>query len=212
MKYVLTAQLTLCLFVVSCSTTVTPGSADNTAGNKTVAKKTSTNSTTVRTTGIRTMQKYFRPAGEVSGTVRIVIDKSDFQLRVYDRKGILATYPVVFGLKPLEDKMMQGDRRTPEGTFKVVYNQQHKLWRKMLMLDYPTKESAAKFNNRKSNGLIPAFARIGNGIGIHGVEPGNDYFIDRFYNWTNGCISLKNPHMDDLARYVKPGTVVVIQK
>ena len=212
MKYLSTAQVFLCLLFVSCSTNVTPGSADNAAGNKTVAKKPTTNSTTVRTTGIRTMQKFFRPAGEVSGTVRIVIDKSDFQLRVYDSKGLLATYPVVFGLKPLEDKFMQGDRRTPEGSFKIVYNNQHKLWRKMLMLDYPTKESAMKFNVRKSNGLIPATASIGSGIGIHGVEPGNDYFVDRFYNWTNGCISLKNTHIDDLARYVKAGTPVTIQK
>ncbi len=212
MKHALTAKLLLYLFVTSCSTDVTPGSSENTAGNKTVVKKPSANSTTVRTTGIRTMQKHFRPAGAVSGTVRIVIDKSDFELRVYDSKGILATYPVVFGLKPLEDKFMQGDRRTPEGTFKVVYNNQHKLWRKMLMLDYPTKESATKFKERKSNGLIPASASIGNGIGIHGVEPGNDYFVDRFYNWTNGCISLKNTHIDDLARYVKAGTPVMIQK
>ena len=212
MKYVSTAQFVLCLFVVSCSTNVTPGSADNAAANKTVSKKPTTNSTTVRTTGIRTMQKYFRPAGAVSGTVRIVIDKSDFQLRVYDSKGLLATYPVVFGLKPLEDKFMQGDRRTPEGCFKIVYNNQHKLWRKMLMLDYPTKESVMKFKTRKTNGLIPATASIGSGIGIHGVEPGNDYFVDRFYNWTNGCISLKNTHIDDLARYVKAGTPVMIQK
>ncbi len=212
MKYCSTVFVLLYLFIVSCTTNVTPGSAGNSTGSTTTTKKPAASSTTVRTTGIRTMQKYFRPAGEVSGTVRIVIDKSDFELRVYDGKGLLATYPVVFGLKPLEDKMMQGDRRTPEGTFKVVYNNQHKLWRKMLMLDYPTKESATKFKVRKSNGLIPATASIGNGIGIHGVETGNDYFIDRIYNWTNGCISLKNTHIDDLARYVKPGTVVVIQK
>ena len=84
--------------------------------------------------------------------------------------------------------------------------------RKMLMLDYPTNESAMKFKVRKTNGLVPATASIGNGIGIHGVEPGNDYFIDRFYNWTNGCISLKNTHIDDLARYAKAGTPVMIQK
>ena len=99
MKYVSTAQFVLCFFVVSCSTNVTPGSSENTGGNKAVVKNPSSNSTTVRTTGIRTMQKYFRPAGAVSGTVRIVIDKSDFQLRVYDSKGLLATYPVVFGNK-----------------------------------------------------------------------------------------------------------------
>ena len=163
-------------------------------------------------TGIRPMQKYYRPAGTVSGSVRIIIDKSDFELRVYDSKGLLAAYPVVFGLKPLEDKFMQGDRKTPEGSFKISYSKEHQLWRKMLMLDYPTTESLIKYKLRKKNGLIPANASVGNGIGIHGVETGNDYFIDRFYNWTNGCISLKNTHIDDLARYAKAGTPVTIQK
>ena len=173
---------------------------------------------TVRSTGnadktsIRPMQKYYRPAGTSTGPVRIVIDKSDFELRVYDSKGLLAAYPVVFGLKPLEDKFMQGDRKTPEGSFKIAYNKEHQLWRKMLMLDYPTTESLIKYKLRKKDGLIPANASIGNGIGIHGVETGNDYFIDRYYNWTNGCISLKNTHIDDLARYAKAGTPVTIQK
>ena len=161
---------------------------------------------------IRSMQKFYRATGTATGAVRIVIDKSDYEMRVYDSKGLLAVYPVVFGLKPLEDKFMQGDRKTPEGAFKIVYNKQHQLWRKMLMLDYPTKDSYTKFKTRKSNGLVPATASIGNGIGIHGVETGNDYFIDRYYNWTNGCIALKNTHIDDLARYAKTGTVVVIQK
>ncbi len=80
------------------------------------------------------------------------------------------------------------------------------------MLDYPTTESLIKYKLRKKDGLIPANASVGNGIGIHGVETGNDYFIDRYYNWTNGCISLKNTHIDDLARYAKAGTTVTIQK
>src|SRR5687768_11623976 len=54
------------------------------------------------------------------GTVRIVIDKSDYELRVYDEHGWFATYPVVFGNKSLDDKKMQGDRNTPEGTFRIL--------------------------------------------------------------------------------------------
>ncbi|RXK62078.1 murein L,D-transpeptidase [Lacibacter luteus] len=198
-------------FFVSCST-----NSNSTASTTTApAVKKNNPAPTVSTankSGIRSMQKFTRTAGVATGPVRIVIDKSDFELRVYDSKGLLAAYPVVFGLKPLEDKFMQGDRKTPEGNFKIVYTKQHQLWRKMFMLDYPTKESMSRFNNRKSNGQIPANASVGNGIGIHGVEKGNDYFIDRYYNWTNGCISLKNTHIDDLALYVKSGTAVYIQK
>ena len=212
MKLFIAASFLLTGSLISCSANSNSGSSSSSSTSTTTVKKTTTAPATASKSGIRSMQKFNRPQGMATGPVRIVIDKSDFELRVYDSKGLLAAYPVVFGLKPLEDKFMQGDRRTPEGIFKVVYNKQHKLWRKMLMLDYPTKESYSKFNSRKINGQVPANASIGNGIGIHGVETGNDYFIDRYYNWTNGCISLKNAHIDDLAVYVKAGTTVIIQK
>ena len=32
----------------------------------------------------------------------------------------MATYPVVFGSKSLDDKMMEGDRSTPEGTYHIA--------------------------------------------------------------------------------------------
>ena len=47
-----------------------------------------------------------------TGTVYLVVDKSDYELKVYDEEGWYATYPVVFGNKNLADKMMEGDRKT----------------------------------------------------------------------------------------------------
>ena len=214
MKLFTSELLLLTMLAMACSTNSNPTlSVPETTNAIPVVYKTNVTTTaTVDKTGIRPMQKFYRASGTATGPVRIVIDKSDFELRVYDSKGLLAAYPVVFGLKPLEDKFMQGDRKTPEGTFKIVYSKEHQLWRKMLMLDYPTTESLIKYKLRKKDGLIPGNANVGNGIGIHGVESGNDYFIDRYYNWTNGCISLKNTHIDDLVRYAKSGTPVTIQK
>src|ERR1700747_3084630 len=59
------------------------------------------------------------------GTVYIIIDKSDYELNVYDDKGWFATYPVVFGNNNLDDKKMEGDRCTPEGVFHVVSKKFH---------------------------------------------------------------------------------------
>ena len=42
------------------------------------------------------------------GTIYIIIDKSDYELQVYDDKGWYATYPVVFGSSSLDDKEMEG--------------------------------------------------------------------------------------------------------
>lgn len=146
------------------------------------------------------------------GTVFIVIDKSDYELNVYDSKGWFATYPVVFGNGSLEDKKMEGDRNTPEGTFHIVSKKVHDRWDRFMALDYPTSDSYEKFRVRKLRGEIPANARIGGGVGIHGTWPHDDYIIDRYKNWTMGCISMKNNDVEDLYSYVPTGTRVVIRK
>ena len=56
----------------------------------------------------------FHRALNTEGDIYIIIVKSDYELKVYDKEGWYATYPVVFGSKSLEDKMMEGDRKTPE--------------------------------------------------------------------------------------------------
>lgn len=146
------------------------------------------------------------------GTVYIVIDKSDYELNVYDDKGWFATYPVVFGNNSLSDKKMEGDRCTPEGNFHIISKKIHDKWDRFIALDYPTKDSYEKFNERKQRGEIPGNARIGGGVGIHGTWPHDDYIIDRYKNWTNGCISMKNKDVEDLYSYLPVGTSVTIRK
>ena len=146
------------------------------------------------------------------GTVYIVIDKSDYELNVYDDKGWFATYPVVFGNNSLSDKKMEGDRCTPEGNFHIISKKIHDKWDRFIALDYPTRESYEKFNERKQRGEIPGNARIGGGVGIHGTWPHDDYIIDRYKNWTNGCISMKNKDVEDLYSYLPVGTSVTIRK
>jgi lipoprotein-anchoring transpeptidase ErfK/SrfK len=144
--------------------------------------------------------------------VSIVIDKSNYELYVYDTKGWYATYPVVFGNNSLADKKMEGDKNTPEGNFRIANKRVHDKWTRYLGLDYPTPESLAKFNERKRRGEIPSSARPGAGIGIHGVWPHEDFVVDRYKNWTNGCISLKNEDIEDLYSYVPVGTPVIVRK
>jgi murein L,D-transpeptidase YafK len=146
------------------------------------------------------------------GRIYLVIDKSDYELNVYDDKGWFATYPVVFGNSTLGDKKMEGDRCTPEGEFHIVAKKVHDKWDRFMALDYPTKESYEKFKQRKQRGEIPPDARIGGGVGIHGTWPHDDYIIDRYKNWTMGCISMKNNDVEDLYSYLPVGTRVTIRK
>ena len=146
------------------------------------------------------------------GSVSIIIDKSDYELSVYDDKGWYATYPVVFGNSSLADKKMEGDKNTPEGTFRIIGKRVHDKWCRFLSLDYPNEESREKFNQRKQRGEIPANASIGGGIGIHGTWPHEDFVIDRYKNWTLGCISMKNEDVTEVYGFTIPGTRVTIRK
>lgn len=142
----------------------------------------------------------------------IVVDKRKYELSVYDAQGWYATYPVVFGNNSLADKKMEGDRNTPEGTFRINQKNVHSKWYRFMGIDYPTKESLEKFNRRKQRGEIPANAKPGGAIGIHGTWPGEDYVIDKYDNWTLGCISMKRNDVQDLYSYVPVGTPVTIRK
>lgn len=146
------------------------------------------------------------------GPMRIVIDKSDYELHVYDAQGWYATYPVVFGNDPMKDKKFEGDRCTPEGTFRIIHKKPHSKWSRFMLIDYPNQESMAKFQARKQRGEIPANARPGGGVGIHGTWPHEDFIIDRYKNWTLGCISLKNADVQEIYSYIPTGTTVTIKK
>ena len=150
-------------------------------------------------------------AGPV-GNISIVIDKSDYELSVYDDKGWYATYPVVFGNNSLADKKMEGDKNTPEGNFKVIHKKNHAKWHKFIGINYPTKESYEKFAERKRRGEIPASASIGGAIGIHGTWPNEDFVIDRYKNWTLGCISMKRKEVEEIYNFTPVGSSVTIRK
>lgn len=156
-------------------------------------------------------KRFDATAGPV-GSISIIIDKSDYELSVYDEKGWYATFPVVFGNNSLEDKKMEGDKNTPEGSFKIINKKVHDKWCRFLALDYPNAESLEKFKRRKERGEIPAHAKIGGAIGIHGTWPHEDFVVDRYKNWTLGCISMKNSDVMEMYAYAQPGTRVTIRK
>ncbi len=142
----------------------------------------------------------------------IVISKKDYELKVYDDQGWYATYPCVFGSNDLRDKYMEGDKRTPDGKFKVILKKIHPQWGYELLLNYPNEESIEKFRERKAEGLVPHNAKIGGGIAIHATRPQEEWTVDYYQNWTDGCISLKYSEAKDLYSYIPVGTPVTINE
>jgi murein L,D-transpeptidase YafK len=164
-----------------------------------------------RETNSRSVRKSFFNR-KLDGEIYIVVVKSTYELKVYDKDGWYATYPAVFGNKSLDDKMMEGDRKTPEGEYHIASKRPHEKWDKMMVIDFPTKSDYEKFYDRKAKGLIPKSAKIGSGIAIHGTWAHDDLAVDLYQNWTNGCVALKNEDVDELYEMAPIGTKVTIVK
>jgi murein L,D-transpeptidase YafK len=165
----------------------------------------------LKTSSIYTARKNAMKSGD-ENPYYIVISKKDYELKVYDDQGWYATYPCVFGSNDLRDKYMEGDKRTPDGKFKVILKKIHPKWGYELLLDYPNEESIEKFKERKAEGLVPRNAKIGGGIAIHATRPQEEWTVDYYQNWTDGCISLKYSEAKDLYSYIPVGTPVTINE
>jgi murein L,D-transpeptidase YafK len=142
--------------------------------------------------------------------IAIVVEKSKYKLTVYYQKQPIKSYAIVLGANPKDDKLRQGDKRTPEGIFRVQELYHHSEWSKFILLDYPTKDSWRKFLAAKARGEVNARDGIGGEIGIHGVETGTDWLIDRKINWTLGCVSMKNKDVDEIYPLLQRGTTIEI--
>lgn len=144
-------------------------------------------------------------------SIVIQVFKTKYRLYVYHKGRFLTAYKCVFGPNLLP-KLMEGDRKTPEGWFTIQSIVNHKTWSKFLLIDYPTDISKAIFDSAKIKKIIPSNARIGGSVGIHGIWQGGDNVIDMKHNWTDGCISLKNNDVEELAKIVQKGTRILIKK
>lgn len=142
--------------------------------------------------------------------ISLLVEKANARLTLYRDRQPIKSYPIVLGTSPSGDKRREGDRKTPEGVFRIHKKYPHPTWSKFLWLDYPTADSWRKHRAAKRSGQIEPNATIGSEIGIHGVPPGKDHWIDQGKNWTWGCVALKNKDIDELYPYLQAGTLVEI--
>lgn len=152
------------------------------------------------------------PDTMIKDSVRLVVDKEKHTLTVVYRKRIIRAYRATFGPNPMANKCMEGDRCTPEGEFRITRLNPKSQYNKFMEISYPNDSAKARFNKLKASGVIPASARIGGDIGIHGIWPGGDDMIELGVGWTDGCVALKNKDIEELYSMVGIGTKVIIKK
>ena len=115
------------------------------------------------------------------------------------------SFKVAFGANPKGHKQQQGDERTPEGRYILDYKNSNSSFYKSIHISYP---NAQDRKNARKRGVDP-----GGDIMIHGQLNGYEGFsaIAQLFNWTNGCIAVKNHEMDIVWRAVKVGTPIEIR-
>ena len=149
---------------------------------------------------------------------RIVIIKSERRLELYSGGAVVRRYKIGLGLSPVEDKVRQGDRRTPEGDFYVFTRNDKSAFYLSLGLSYPNIEDAERglrdklISQRQHDVIVRAIKRkatppqntaLGGDIYIHGNGASSD--------WTWGCVALENADMKELFDAVTVGTPVTIK-
>jgi lipoprotein-anchoring transpeptidase ErfK/SrfK len=139
------------------------------------------------------------------GRPAVVVFKESHLLTLYVRGQEFGTYPIDLGFNWTADKLHEGDGATPEGRYRVVarLGSVKSIYYKALLLDYPNADDRAEFTRAKRSGDLPAGARIGGLIEIHGGG-------GRSQDWTSGCVALANSDMDRVFERAGVGTPVTI--
>jgi L,D-transpeptidase catalytic domain len=163
-------------------------------------------------TGGLALNKPFNPDTIDKDSITIQVVKKSFKMFIYHKHKFLTAYKCVFGPNYLEQKQKEGDRRTPEGWFKILAIRPHKEWNTFMLISYPNEDSYKNFADNIADGIITKDSKIGGAVGIHGVWQDADMVVDQKRNWTDGCISLKIADLEQLNKIIKVGTPIFITR
>lgn len=135
------------------------------------------------------------------GNHSILVIKESKKLLLYKNGEVVKTYPVGLGRNGWSDKLRARDNATPEGIYRISGKNPKSKYHRALLINYPNDEDRRDFLRAKKKGLLPAAAKIGGSIEIHGG--GNE-------GVTYGCVALDNRQMEELYHSVEVGTPIAI--
>lgn len=154
---------------------------------------------------------------------RVVVKKSANELELYDGGTLVKRYGCITGSNA-GDKEKEGDRKTPEGVFHIVYKNAESKFHLSLGLDYPTAADAERglkegvITQQQRDDIVAAlgsdlskaenqkklwYTPLGGEIFLHGHGEGR--------TGTAGCVALSNGDIEELWAVLPVGTEVRIE-
>ncbi|MBF9033017.1 L,D-transpeptidase family protein [Rhodobacterales bacterium HKCCE2091] len=129
---------------------------------------------------------------------RVVVIKSSRQLLLMHGETVLEAYDFELGFAPEGHKEIEGDGRTPEGSYVIDRRNPNSEYYLSIGISYPNETDVAA---ARALGFSP-----GGDIFIHGTPR---EFRGR-EDWTAGCIAVSNGDMREIYAMVRDGTAIDI--
>ncbi len=136
----------------------------------------------------------------------IVLNKGERRMYLLNNETVMRQYDFGLGFAPVGDKQVEGDGKTPEGTYYIDRKNPESAFHLSVGISYPDENDRAA---ARAMGQSP-----GGDIFIHG-EP--NLFRDRRAakaagtDWTAGCISVKNREIEEIYAMVNIGTPITLR-
>jgi murein L,D-transpeptidase YafK len=151
---------------------------------------------------------YFYPENPLPLNTKIdslVVYKSKRVLQAYSNGQVIKIYKISLGKHPIGDKEFEGDKRTPEGLYFINDKNSNSGYYKNLGISYPNKNDIKQSKELgKSTGGDVKIHGLRNGLGLLGK-------LQRWIDWTAGCIALTDQEVEELYNAVAIGTPIDIK-
>jgi murein L,D-transpeptidase YafK len=147
------------------------------------------------------------PQGALPASLRfdkLLLEKGRRRLTAFAQGKAVRVYLTALGENPAGHKQYEGDKRTPEGRYRIDDKNARSAYHKTLGISYPNAQDRARAaatgknpgGNIKIHGLAPSFAHLGQ--------------AHRLTDWTFGGIAVTNPEIEELFAHTEIGTPVEI--
>ena len=137
---------------------------------------------------------------------RVVVEKAQRSMHLMQNGRVMKSYKVALGQDPVGHKMQQGDSRTPEGVYSVDFRRTESRFNLALRVSYPNPQDR---QFAASRGVDPGGEIYIHGQPTGGVSPAR--LAQTGPDWTDGCIAVTNPEMQEIFALVRNGTPVEIK-
>ncbi len=123
---------------------------------------------------------------------KVIVNKTTQQMFLMQKNKIIKTYKVALSSNKKGHKEKEGDKKTPEGVYKISGRHISSRFHRSIHISYPNKTDLA---NAKKRGYS-----AGLDIMIHGVPKSFEWLggFHRLINWTHGCIAVTNDEIDEI--------------